>query len=261
MQIRGQTGGYLDEKDSADTDIERAWMKPRRIALTAAHCAALGAEKLRTGVDVTPLFKSIESPPRGLKPHIIHQWLSGKTGTARQDHYEAVLAAWRSLPDILQLDGKALGIGPVEMQAGRIVLNDRIRDRLHSLQNASGKGPTALLQWVVSQGMNPPEGLKASTIAQWLNGTAKTAAPEELRLVIEAWAKASERGLGWIALTEELQARLRPYRDAGLLPSRLFKDAPDKPEDLTPAMISRWLAGTVRRIRKDHLDWVLGRCN
>lgn len=228
--------------------------------LRQSELDALRAEIVRTGIDVVGLFRVMDAPPAGLMPYTVQNWFAGHATTARRDYYAAVLGAWRGLPDIDILDGEALGLGTLEYDGGSVVLNEAVRRRLKEWQDASGMGAVNLLSKAKADGLVIPVGLKHTNIHQWLSGATKSAEPEHLAFVAKAWADASERGLVWIELNDDIRAELTPLREAGLIPSRILKNAPDKPDGLTPAVISNWLSGKSRRLRKDHLDWVLQRC-
>jgi len=227
--------------------------------LTAADLEALRAERERTGVEVAALYRGIPDCPAGLKPHTIWHWLDGKVGSARIDFYKTVLAAWRSLPDAPLLEGEALGLGPLVQHGDRVALSEDARGRLRELQDASGIGAVKLLDEAARDGHMIPDGLKHSTILQWMSGATQSAKARHLAFVVGRWQEAAARGLEWIDLTPDIQAQLAPLRAAGLLPSKILNDAADKPDGLTPAIISRWLSGKVKRVRVDYLEWVLGR--
>ena len=143
---------------------------------------------------------------------------------------------------------------------GRVVLTGTVRKELRRFQEATGKGGAALLKDAKARGQEIPDGLQPNMITQWLNGATKSAHLEHLSFVIEVWRACENQEISWHDLDEERSSQLAPYREAGLLPSRLFKDAEDKPSDLTPAMISSWVNRKVARVRVDHWDWVNERC-
>lgn len=234
--------------------LRKGWMK-----LSTNELKALKVERERTGVDVVALYRVIPNCPEGLWPHTIWHWLDGKAGSARIDFYKTVLATWQALPDAPMLEGEALGLGPLIQQGDRVVLNDTARERLRELQDASGLGAVRLLDEAAQDGQTIPEGLKHTAILQWMNGATQSAKAAHLAFVVERWREAAARGLEWVDLTPEIQAQLIPMREAGLIPGKILNDAPDKPDGLTPAIISRWLSGKVKRVRVDYLEWVLGR--
>ncbi|MEQ8602863.1 MAG: helix-turn-helix transcriptional regulator [Marivibrio sp.] len=55
-------------------------------------------------------------------------------------------------------------------------------------------------------------------------------------------------------------AELRSYFESGLLPSKVFIDADDAPEGLTPRTVSLWLSPKPPKIPAKHLAYVLKRC-
>ena len=168
-----------------------------------------------------------------------------------------VLNAWRAMPDRTVLDGEALGLGPLEMRGDKVALGDQVRAQLKAWQDASGIGAVRLLKDAEREGATLPQNLKPPMIVQWISGATKIARPEHLEFVALRWAKAAERGLDWVEITAVELERLKALREAGLLPSRILKNAPDKPDGLTSAVISNWLSGKVKRARKDYLEWVI----
>ncbi len=54
---------------------------------------------------------------------------------------------------------------------------------------------------------------------------------------------------------------LNRFFENGLLPSRIFIDAPNVPAGLGPRSVSSWLADRTKTIPTDHLDYVIRRCH
>ncbi|WP_195819415.1 hypothetical protein [Roseobacter sp. MH60115] len=79
----------------------QSWQGTERVTLTDEMRDALRCEKSRTGVSEKTLVAVMRADGGSLPPKspTISNWITGKTLSARKDHYEAVLGRWRSLPD------------------------------------------------------------------------------------------------------------------------------------------------------------------
>jgi len=236
-----------------------------RVALTVGYLKELARQRKRTGVDAKTFFKSPYVPPEGLRIHHVHNWTQGATRSARRDHLEYVLNAWRALPDVCAPDAETLGVGSYEMKDGRIVLDDALLARLRDLQSRTGLSSTAILAAANEMGRTIPPGLKVPEIARWLSGQAKSADPSCLLLVIETYeavlgdAPALPAGQR-VAITGDIRETLKRERErTGIMQADLLRGAADVPEGLSAPMISKWINGTVTTARQDHLDWVMKR--
>ena len=148
-------------------------------------------------------------------------------------------------------------------------------DALKRHQLRSGLLPTRLLGGV----NDVPEGVTASAVISWINGTVKTVNKEHLDFVLDLWAgqpdlkvckvKNKRRSIknrshlipiNRMPLSEELILVLEPYRDAGLLPSQIFENAKKVPEGLSTILVSKWLSRGAKTIEKKQFDYVLRRC-
>ncbi|MBP5856690.1 hypothetical protein KAJ83_06700 [Marivibrio halodurans] len=234
-----------------------------RIALTPAHIDTLQKERARSGVEIADLARRMKAD-RGSSPAVtegmIHRWLAGTAKSAKRCDYEAVLSAWRACPDLSLPDPALLGVERFELSEGRVVITEAMRAHLMAMQERSGKGGVALVAWAEAQDMEIPDGLDHTAITQWLSGARQSAPPEHLRFAATAWNRAMEDAPAWVPLTKELRRQLAAYHAAGLLPSKIFKGATDKPEGLSATVITGWLKGGMEQLRADHRDWVLARC-
>lgn len=142
----------------------------------------------------------------------------------------------------------------------RELLTPDVLEELRLLQARSGTGATGMLRWAAQNGHAAPDGLSHIVISGWFTGKTKTADPDHLAFASRMWGLIStERER--VALTPEDMERLKAYREARLLPARLFEDARDVPEGLRVPIVRSWLSGSVREVRRDHLAWVLDRCS
>ncbi|EDP64953.1 hypothetical protein BAL199_21394 [alpha proteobacterium BAL199] len=231
-----------------------------RIPVTAEHLARLQRDRRRTGVEPAELIKAAENPPDGLSVVLLHQWISGKVGTARKDHLDFVLERWGGLPDFDASPISDLGIGRHELRRGRVVMTDDIRTHLHMLQLRSGKGPYALLTWAKNEHLTVPRGLTHSGMEGWFKQSVKSVDPVHLAFAVKAWNALCVDDNEIVDLWEEDRAALRRYRSAGLLPSAIFCEARGVPDGLAVQTVNLWLSGKVRQARRDYLEWVWARC-
>jgi hypothetical protein len=128
----------------------------------------------RTKVGPVPLLKDAADKPEGLRPHIIAAWLDGRSRSYRKDHLKYVLERWSALPDALNTR---------RVLSGYAEITPAQRDRLHELKNRTGFGPNALMRGA----KDAPRGLGSGKIWGWLDGTIKTAKPEQLAYVFTRW--------------------------------------------------------------------------
>ena len=148
-------------------------------------------------------------------------------------------------------------------------------DALKRHQLRSGLLPTRLLGGV----NDVPEGVTASAVISWINGTVKTVNKEHLDFVLDLWAgqpdletykvkKKKRRRVkrpspvpsNRIPISDDYTRLFGRYKDKGILPGQIFEDATDVPEGLSASMVSSWLFGGIKTAEKEYLDYVLCRC-
>ncbi|MBP5857411.1 hypothetical protein KAJ83_10365 [Marivibrio halodurans] len=229
--------------------------------LTPTDRAALRDEITRTGVSAFKLLKHADDAPRGLSSAALRRWIDGQTKTVRRDHYDYALSRWRDLPDLQGPHLAKLGLGDCETRHGRIVFNDEITSRLHSLQERTGMGGTALISWASRAGLDIPAGLTDTMIAQWINGVTRSAKPRHLAFAITAWQRAMEESGARCLITGDMRERLLSFQDAYLLPSGVFAMVDHAPKGLGPDTVRRWLESGPRYADPDHVNWVLETCD
>lgn len=200
------------------------------------------AEKRRTGIGTAKLMPLIDPLPAGLNANLVNSWLYGrrKRQTASRVHLEAVLQAWKALPD-----------DPY------IPITDEIRRELIAEKERSGLGPDVLLGRTAEKGPT----LSPSTVTSWLTGRATRARTSHLEHVRRLWATATDRPeIHHVALTEGLLKELRRLRQrTGLGPQAILRGSKDRPEGLTSRVIADWLKGEAKSACPAHLDYVLQR--
>lgn len=214
----------------------------REIKITSAIRAKLLAQKERTKVGTQKLLNEKKSLPKGLSPAIVNRWLTGAIKSATKEHLDYVMSKWESLPSIA---------------FDFIEITSEDFEKIHTYKKLTNMGATTFLKKV----KNIPADLTAEKINNWLSGNSKTVREDHLSFVLEKWKELAEGNQTRIAITPEVLTRLIDYRDRGnLLPGHILKNASDKPKGLSAHIISTWLSGRVKRVRKDHLDYVLLRC-
>lgn len=236
-----------------------------RVDLTDEHLNELACQRLRTGVDAKTFFKPPYTPPNGLHIHHVHNWTRGGTRSARRDHLEYVLGAWRALPDVCEPEPEVLGVEGYQTLNGRIVLDDALIARLRDLRERTGCSATALLAAAKQMGRAIPPGLKVPEIARWLSGQAKSADPACLLLVVETYGamlrdESALPGTQRVPITEDIREGLKRERErTGIMQADLLRGATDAPDGLSAPMISNWINGTTNTARRDHVEYVVRR--
>jgi len=229
-----------------------------RIQFTDEIRSRLQAERVRTGCGIKALFTRTKELPQDLTVAKVDNWLRGNSSTIRQDYFDFVIKAYENLPD----NAKSLMSRRTERgrkkRDGYTPLNDNIRNELALLQETTKCYPTALLR----RAPNCPDGLKPTTIKNWLSGKVKTAQTKQLDFVLSLWrnlAVVSENTqTERIELTPALQNEMRRLRsESGIGAMKLLKGCEDIPKGLNSAVIGNWLQGSVSSIKKSHLDYVV----
>lgn len=90
---------------SDKSGIKRSGTKKRnksdRIILTDSHLALLESEKDRTGLGTINIMRHLPSPlPDGLTRNVIQSWNLRTTKSAKVAHWECIMNAYKTLPDI-----------------------------------------------------------------------------------------------------------------------------------------------------------------
>ncbi len=176
--------------------------------------------------------------PNGLNAALINGWLTDSIKSADPDRLYYVLKRWKSLPD------RPSETVPVDQA---LFLAHRERTDVAA---------TNLLK----HAPNVPKGLNTATINGWLSGKIKTARKDHLDFVLKQWVALDSVSHIYVDLTTEMIEQLSFFRDEGLLPGPVFKDAANVPDDLNVYMVSGWLSGKAKKARKDHIDFVYSQC-
>lgn len=141
--------------------------------------------------------------------------------------------------------------------ADTVHVTHEMRERLLSLREETGFGPTALLRGTRH---DRPDGLKSDTVKRWLEGKAASARKDHLEYVLSRWARLASASQGKVPLDEKTRRELVGHRRrTGVGPLKLLRGSGGVPLGLSANQISGWLSGRVMNVRKDHLDFVARR--
>lgn len=252
--------------------IRAAKTRSRGVPATKGHPEEIACQPEHTGAEPKTVFHAPYEPPGGPDTGHIRDRIQERTTSARKGHLDAVLGAWRALPDLLRsvADKKApqspkIPARPKSAAAhsprdDRVTLDEDTVAELCALRDESGKGPRAMLAWAVEHGTIPPPGLAEPIIAGWLSGRIKSASAEQLSFAKAIWSRIRECEPRLIPLNAERREALRRWRSERLLPGTVFDGVEDLPDGLRPSVVGRWLSDPPARVREDHLNWVLCRC-
>tara|TARA_R110002110_G_scaffold67928_8_gene184408 strand:- start:2122 stop:2589 length:468 start_codon:yes stop_codon:yes gene_type:complete len=150
-------------------------MAKDRIEITEEIRAHLKAEQERTGAGIQRLFRGTNDVrPEGLKSSsIVHNWLNGTHKSARKDHVDWVVAAYRNF-------------GTPKAQSSRITITDELRDQLVAEFERTGLGAVKLMRHARD---SAPSSLNPIKIQCWMDGRTKTANFKEWNFVMAFYAK------------------------------------------------------------------------
>ncbi|MFS2318901.1 hypothetical protein RMQ97_13270 [Maricaulis sp. D1M11] len=132
----------------------------------------------------------------------------------------------------------------------RIQITKDIVDELNRLQEQSGVGPGALLR---GQKDTPP-GLNSGTIFGWKRHTVKTAKRNQLEWVMKRWREVTPVVPMTPKLIKEIEDHLKR---TGIAPRALIARIDPPLDKLRSELVTRWVKGTTKTARQDHLDAVL----
>ena len=132
----------------------------------------------------------------------------------------------------------------------RVSITKDIVEELKRLQEQSGVGPGALLR---GQKDVPPR-LNSGTIFGWKRQTVKTARRDQLEWVLQRWSEVTPVVSVTPELIKEIEAQLKR---TGITPRALIARIDPPLDKLRPELVTRWVKGTTKTARQDHLDAVL----
>ncbi len=193
----------------------------------------------KTDIGVVALLNRAKNAPEDLKASTAQNWISGKSKKARRDHLDFLLQEWRKYS-----------------QYEFVELTAEIPKELLGYEESTGIGPQALLRGTQKE---RPEGLSSDIIKRWLKAPKDKVRKDYLEFTLQEWRKYPQ--YEFVELTEEIHKKLLGYKEStGIGPQALLRGTQkERPEGLNSGIIKRWLAAPHKKVRKDHLDYVLAR--
>ena len=167
--------------------VLRCWKDmPPLVQITPEISKTLQSELTRAGLSQRAVIGMITPPLENLSAKTLSRWVNGYTKTARQDHFEAVIAALRGAPDAPRTPDKpATKTDRRTKFQTRLEFTEQHRAALENERIRTGVDATPLLK-DFNQG-EVPDGLSASMISSWLNNKPKTVAAELYDWTLAAW--------------------------------------------------------------------------
>lgn len=162
--------------------------QPERKTFTPDDCAALIAERERTGIPAMRLLKEFyaDEVPDGLAVSAISSWITSKPKTVPAAFFEWVLKAWQSLPDKPDIRNteKTDYVWQGD-EDGRRTITAAERKALIKQRDRTGIYESRLINQFFPQ--SAPPNLYPSMINGWINGSRKTARSDHLEWTLRAW--------------------------------------------------------------------------
>lgn len=208
-----------------------------KITLTEEHCALLAAEITRTGKGRKAIITYMgNNTPKGLTEGMIDTWHKGLVKTASSDHWNGLMAAYKTLP--------------TKENKEKIILTDNHRAQLEAEITRTGKGSAAILK--LKEG-HIPERIEQSMIENWRTGNSKSAEPDHWNKLMDAY-KTLPTVKKKIKLTDEHRAELEAeITRTGMGAKAIIASMGDRaPESLTESNIVSWRKGEVTTANPDN---------
>lgn len=258
--------------------LERWEVAGRKVPLTEVMIEELRFLMEKTGMGVQALFREARNRPPRLSNAMVNGWFSGKTRRVQLEHYEYVLNRLRRL--------ESEGIRNTRVPFTPEMLNALKRER-----KRTGISTTRLL----SYSEDPPEGLTAAMITNWLMGVSRFVKREHYEFVLDLWKKLPEvnphhesvsdtdttmpdlllkeippprtrkpagripvyAGVPYAEITDELYQHFHSeIRRTRVSPKQLLQSCTDCPKGLTPSLVSNWLHGKTLSAERRYLDYL-----
>lgn len=191
-----------------------------------------------------PILQACPNVPPTLNEMQGFQLLNGKSKTVRH----SVVRFFEYL-DLAPAGSFDLKRAKAELRSTHILLTPDLVGEMLWRKNKTGIGPQKLL----SGKRDKPDGLDSGLVNNWLSAQTRSARPEHAGYVRHLWRNAPIM----MELGDEDRAALRNAMDqAGLTPQSLLNRMEQRPPGLTPDVLSRWLAGKVKRVNAAWWDEV-----
>lgn len=237
---------------NSGTDSEKKLPAIKREPLSPATVEQLRYHAERTGVGAMRLLRGAKDKPAGLKSDMVGRWMTGKLREAAPDHVAYILARWATLPT-----------------NNRIPLTAEMRAQLRAEFRRTGSGPVLLMK----RAPDIPPGLTHQIIQDWVSNRPKphTASETHWNYVSGRLGAMPDYVVAPVRFVETLHQRkieitadefaeLHHHRQrTGIGGAILLRGASDKPEGLTPGMVSGWLNRHATRAAPGFVAYVLAR--
>jgi hypothetical protein len=204
-----------------------------RIRITPEIVEELKGYQDKSGFGPTALLKGRPDCPAALTANRVYGWLVGRIKSARQSELDYLRRVW-----------------PGAQSPDQVPLTPELRAKLRAMKESTGTGEIALL----SGQKRKPEGLSASVIASWLNGSTKSANKAHLDYVIGLWSKASP----YIPISADMRGRLTALKTAsGLTWVQLHRELPSMRDKPSASMLAYWANGHLKTARANGFEGVI----
>lgn len=229
------------------TDEGRPWSGHGvdvRLPLTQEIIAELVALQEKSGLGPAPLFKWAAmqgiSIPRGVSAQALGACMRSGPKTVSSQLLAFAIETWRAVCVHRER--------PMPIEGWMMTSLLRSRD--------VGFLPERLFDGAA----DVPDGLDASVIGEWLDGSAAEAKKNHLDWVLDRCKTLSKCEMPRVAITKGIRAMLIAQCErSGVEPSVVLKGARDVPGGLSAPLISAWIGGYIDSARKDYLDYVIAR--
>lgn len=217
---------------------------------------------IQTNLSPYDFFRVVRNrAPQGLASTTIKLWLSGKNKSAHKEYLNFVIKEWESI--LLQENNK-------------VEITNDIREELLFHKARTGLSAKMFLANLD----NIPDDLNSIWVNGWLTGNIKSADPVHMEFVLNEWRRLKNKG--WYSLPAR-QNKSHPLKPRNRRNGPIFEEISEHerhllkekfaakkitlksfiqrfyPEthDITPAMISSWMTGRVKKTLKSQLNLVL----
>lgn len=198
--------------------------------------------------------------PNNLVSAEINSWISGTAKSASAIHWDFFI---NELENILK------------QRKNFIAISDATRQKLLFEKKRTGISPKALLR----EQTDLPDGMIKSWVAGWLSGVIDMAEESHLNYVLKKWQELPQvkpyyrqstkpashermprmkRSALTEEITEEVRGLLQSKFNQGTITAKSFlRRFSPVPDGLTENTLSRWVNGSAKKARKEHLTFVL----
>lgn len=239
ISIEGQTIVAFENLEQVNLIRATVAMLRREdwIEITQEMREQLLAERERTGIGYMRLSHLLKSILPEVSPAIISRILGGDVQTVHQDHWHAIIRTYEQQPD--------------KKDVQIVVFTEQDLNALKSERKRTGIGPNILLQKMDE----PPEDISLATINNIFAGKVKTVRQDYLAAIQATYASFPDAIAERVSLTEQTAKELTAEKDrTGVSEAKLLDLMENPPEGLASSIIRKAVLGSVKSIRRDHLE-------